>query len=114
MIVVTERLDQRSKRTERSGGERPPSLNVGCQAMGNCSYNDNLCVMTQENSCGNPMMSLAQKLGCSNPANCNNVFNGVYQYMGQKWVSGAACGVEGNSWCSVGTSYSNRWALCVQ
>ena len=89
-------------------------MGVGCQAMGNCTYNDNLCVMTQENSCGNPMYTLAQKLGCSSPANCNNVFNGVYQYMGQKWLNGAACGVAGSTWCSVGTSYSNRFALCVQ
>lgn len=87
-------------------------LNVGCQASGNCTYNDNLCVMTQEASCGNPMLTLAQKLGCGSPGNCN-ALNQVYQYMGQKW-GGSACGVENGSWCSQGNQFSNRWALCVQ
>ena len=88
-------------------------LKVGCQAINCSSYNDNLCVLTQENSCGNPMMLLATTLGCSSPSNCGPL-NGVYQYMGHKWQSDASCGVESGSWCSTGTSYSNRWALCVQ
>ena len=90
-------------------------MDVGCSAMGQCQWNDNMCVMTQESSCGNPMQTLAQKLGCQNPPNCNGgVFDGVYQYMGQKWMQGAACGVEGNQWCANGGNISNRYAICVK
>ncbi len=88
-------------------------FSVGCQATNCPQYTDNVCVPTQESSCGNPMYGLAQALGCSSPSSCAQL-NGVYQYMGHKWQSDAACGVESGSWCSTGTSYSNRYALCVQ
>lgn len=60
-----------------------------------------------------PMKYLALAIGCGGPSSCA-ALNGVYQNMGGAWVSGASCGVENGSWCSVGTSYSNRWALCTQ
>lgn len=88
-------------------------LKVGCQAINCATYNDSLCVLTQESSCGNPMLGLAASLGCGLPSSCAPLF-GVYQYMGQKWSGGASCGAESGTWCSTGTAYSNRWALCVQ
>ena len=88
-------------------------LTVGCSSSNCPNYADNLCTPTQENSCGNPMKLLAVALGCNSPSNCA-LLDGVYQYMGQKWQNGASCGAEGATWCSNGTAYSNRWALCVQ
>jgi hypothetical protein len=88
-------------------------LTVGCSSTNCPTYTDNVCTPTLENSCGNPMKSLATVLGCASPSNCAQL-NGVYQYMGHKWQSDASCGVEGAQWCSTGTSYSNRWALCLQ
>jgi hypothetical protein len=87
-------------------------LKVGCQAVG-CNYNDSLCVLTLESSCGNPMLGLSASLGCGLPSSCAPLA-GVYQYMGHKWQSDSACGVENGTWCSTGNAYSNRWALCVQ
>jgi len=88
-------------------------LKVGCTGPANCSYNDANCVPSGETECGNPMKYLSIAIGCSLPSNCA-ALNGVYQCMGGNWVSGAACGVEGSTWCSQGTSYQNRWALCTQ
>ena len=89
-------------------------LNTPCQAMGNCSYNDNLCTMTQESACGNPMQMLAFQLcgkGVS-PSSCPALY-GCYQYMGHKWTNDSACGAEQNQWCTQGSNQMNRFALCV-
>ena len=88
-------------------------LTVGCSSTNCLIYTDNLCTPTQENSCGNPMLSLAGVIGCASPSKCV-ALDGVYQYMGQKWQNGSACGAEGAQWCSTGNSFTNRWALCVQ
>ncbi len=88
-------------------------MTVGCSAQSCPQYTDNLCVQTQESSCGNPMLDLAKAIGCSTPATCPQLA-GVYQYMGQKWQSGSACGADGGQWCAVGDQHSDRWALCVQ
>ena len=87
-------------------------MSVGCQAQAGCTYNDNVCTITPENSCGNPMMGLSQSLCGGSPGQCG-ALNGIYQYMGHHWQNDAACGVENGSWCSTGTSYNNRFALCV-
>jgi hypothetical protein len=86
-------------------------LQTPCQATQGCSYNDNICVQTNnENSCGNPMLGLSQLLCNAYPSSCNQLF-GVYQYMGNNWVGG--CGAEQNSWCSQGNNVQDKFALCV-
>ena len=86
---------------------------VPCDGQAGCQYNDNLCTLGAANDCSNPMMQLAQLLCGTGPSSCA-ALNGVYQYMGNAWISNSACGVEGGSWCSVGSNYSNRLALCIQ
>jgi len=89
-------------------GMTPP-----CAGPAGCSYNDNICTQTNnEGSCGNPMQAMAQLLCNTNPGQCALVW-GVYQYMGQNWISGAACGAEQNGWCTNGNNMSNKFALCV-
>jgi hypothetical protein len=87
-------------------------LKVGCNAS-SCQYNDANCLVTQEVSCSSPMLALAQKLGCNSPGGCQ-ALNGIYQNLGGNWVNGSSCGVEGSTWCAQGSTYMNRWALCVQ
>ena len=89
-------------------------LTVGCQAQGNCRYNDNLCVPSQEPLCGNAMFALAQAVcgGRATPLSCPALF-GLFQYMGHMWMQDSACGVDQNKWCAVGSQFSDRSALCV-
>ena len=85
---------------------------VGCQAQVGCQYNDNVCTITSETSCGNPMQGLSYSL-CGNgvsPSACAPLY-GVYQYMGNAWVGG--CGAEQNQWCVQGNNALNKNALCV-
>jgi hypothetical protein len=85
---------------------------VPCQATQGCTYNDNICTQTNnETSCGNPMAGLSMLI-CNGqyPGQCQ-LLNGVYQYMGNNWVGG--CGVENGGWCAQGNSYMNKFALCV-
>ena len=88
-------------------------LQIPCTGPVGCSYNANNCAQTNnENSCSNPMQGLALHLCGTSPSQCAQLW-GVYQHMGNNWVSGAACGAEQNSWCSIGTNTSNKFALCV-
>ena len=90
-------------------------LNPPCQALAGCTYNDNLCKQTNnETSCGNPGLGLAKQLCGVNaaPSNCPALYN-VYHYMGFNWVNQAACGAIANNWCTVGTNYNNQFAVCV-
>jgi cysteine-rich repeat protein len=88
-------------------------LKVPCQALDGCSYNDNICLQTtNETSCGNPMLGLANLLCSANPSSCPSLYN-TYQYMGLKWVGTSACGAKAGQWCVQGSSYSNEQGLCV-
>jgi hypothetical protein len=89
-------------------------LHTPCQATGVCQYNDQVCVVTQEKSCGNPMQTLSQALCAgANPSACP-ALAGCYQYMGHTWQNDSACGAENNSWCAIGNAQMNRFAVCVQ
>ncbi|MCA9687329.1 MAG: DUF4215 domain-containing protein, partial [Myxococcales bacterium] len=84
-----------------------------CQATAGCTYNDNLCAQTNnETSCGNPMLGLAQKLCNTNPPSCAMLW-GIYQYMGHNWINDSGCGAESGSWCSIGANFQNKFTLCV-
>jgi cysteine-rich repeat protein len=86
-------------------------LEVPCQGLNGCAYNDNICVQTNnENSCGNPMLALSQMLCNAYPSSCQQLW-GVYQYMGNNWSGG--CGAEQNGWCAQGNNMQNKFALCV-
>jgi hypothetical protein len=87
-------------------------FNVPCQAQPGCMYNDKVCVPTQENSCGNPMLVLAKTLCAAQPPQCPALY-GCYQYMGHNWNGDSACGAEMNSWCSAGNGQMNKFAVCV-
>ncbi len=86
-----------------------------CQALAGCTYNDNFCAQTgNETSCGNPMLGISHLLCGANvsPPQCMALW-GVYQYMGHNWNGDSACGAEQNSWCSAGNSFMNKYTLCV-
>ncbi|MBI4704158.1 MAG: hypothetical protein HY744_23870, partial [Deltaproteobacteria bacterium] len=88
---------------------------VPCQAQPGCLYNDNLCAVTLESSCGNPMRDLSYAL-CGNnvyPSSCPALYD-VYQYMAHKWVTDSACGAKAGQWCVQGNGQSNQWALCLE
>ncbi len=88
-------------------------FNTPCQATQGCQYNDKVCVMTQETSCGNPMQILAQTI-CKggNPPSCAPL-DGCYQYMGHTWQNDSGCGADAGQWCSIGNTKMNRFAICV-
>ena len=92
---------------------RAAGLNIPCQAQAGCQYNDNLCTITSEMSCGNPMQTLAMKLCNQNPSGCPALY-GVYQYMGGKWSNDSACGAEQGQWCVTGGQQQNKFAMCVR
>ncbi|MBL8603385.1 MAG: hypothetical protein JNK72_15780 [Myxococcales bacterium] len=87
-------------------------LTVPCQSTAGCGYNDGLCAQYNfENSCGNPMLRLAQAIcSGSSPPGCP-ALNGVYTYMGNAWAGG--CGTLSGSWCSAGNGVANQFALCT-
>jgi cysteine-rich repeat protein len=87
-------------------------LKAPCQALDGCTYNDNICTQTSnEVSCGNPMLGLAQ-FTCNgqSPPGCP-ALNGVFQYMGNKWLG--ACGAQNGQWCVQGNTANNQSGLCV-
>ncbi|PRP92203.1 hypothetical protein ENSA5_50510 [Enhygromyxa salina] len=89
-------------------------LDIPCAGPDNCSYNDEVCVQTNnEDSCGNPMQDMASLL-CNDdaPSQCQDLW-GIYQYMGHNWINDSGCGAEQNSWCSVGNNQVDRFTLCV-
>jgi len=84
-----------------------------CSGPAGCQYNDENCVDTAESSsCSNPMQGVS-KLICNgqNPNSCAPL-DGVYNYM-KTWQGHSGCGVEGGSWCSNGSQFSDKHALCV-
>ena len=90
-------------------------MSVPCSGPSGCEWNGGVCVQTpNENNCGWPMQELSWWLcGGNNPDSCGALF-GVYQYMGNTFISGSTCGAESGTWCAVGTSTSNRHGLCVR
>jgi len=89
-------------------------LRTPCAGEPGCTFNDTLCSqINYENSCGNPMLRLSQAI-CNgqSPSQCT-ALNGVYQYMGNNWVSNSACGALSGNWCSQGSEVTNQFALCV-
>jgi hypothetical protein len=89
-------------------------MSVPCSGPSGCQYNGGVCVQTpNENSCGNPMQELSLWLCGTYPNACAALF-GIYQYMGNTWISGSTCGAESGVWCAVGNNYSNRQGLCVR
>ncbi len=90
-------------------------MSVPCSGPSGCEWNGGVCVQTpNENNCGWPMQELSWWLcGGSNPDSCGALI-GVYQYMGNTFISGSTCGAESGSWCAIGNNYSNRHGLCVR
>lgn len=90
-------------------------MSVPCSGPPGCEWNGGVCVQTpNENNCGWPMQELSWSLcNGNNPDNCGALF-GVYQYMGNTFISGSTCGAESGEWCAVGNSISNRQGLCVR
>ena len=88
-------------------------LIVPCNA-GGCPWSTTAgCRTTSlEQECGNPMRFLARALCNTDPPACSPL-NGVYQWMAGAWSGGGGCGADMGSWCSTGSSMSNRFALCV-
>ncbi len=64
-------------------------LRVPCAGPAGCSYNNGLCTLTSETGCGLPMYILSQQICGANvyPSSCP-AFYGLYQYMGNNWISG--------------------------
>jgi hypothetical protein len=85
-----------------------------CAGDATCTaFNDGLCKPSPEAGCFSPMGDLAFEL-CGTAANSCPPLNGVYQYMGQLWVTGSACGVEGATYCAQGSQWFGQYALCVK
>jgi hypothetical protein len=92
---------------QRFGMETP------CAGAAGCRYNNNICTLTSEVGCGNPMRTTSQSLCNTNPGTCD-AMNQTYTYMGNTWNNGGSCGEENNSWCTNGNSYSDRFAFCAR
>jgi len=87
---------------------------VPCAGQSGCTFNDSLCLQTNnENDCYNPMQDLSQLLCGVNPNACPSLW-GTYQYMGQNWNAASSCGAESSNWCATGNSQFNKQALCVR
>ncbi|XP_019639767.1 PREDICTED: neurogenic locus notch homolog protein 1-like [Branchiostoma belcheri] len=77
-----------------------------CPGNESCPSSTDGCVPTGLTACGAPMLELAQFLCGGMPNECP-ALDGVYCFYGP----GAACGVEGDSWCAAGY---DRYALCAR
>merc|ERR1711953_1456012 len=83
-----------------------------CSGPGGCQYNDEHCLVTPESSgCGTPMSGVSQLLCNTYPNSCPE-FEGVFNYM-KTWNGYSGCGVENGQWCSNGSNFSDKLALCV-
>jgi cysteine-rich repeat protein len=90
------------------------ALKVPCQATAGCMYNDNICLQTNnETVCGDPMVGLANKLCGLVPSSCPQLYD-TYQYMGNAWELGSACGAKSGAWCVDGFFEVDQEALCVK
>ena len=100
------------------------NVHAACQAQGmvtpcagsnGCGYNDNICTVTSEDGCGNPMWrgSRARCGGNTYPSGCGP-FDNTFAYMGRRWQGGSACGRVEGSWCATGNGYQNRFAYCAR
>ena len=90
-------------------------MKVPCQGPGGCMYNGNMqmCVATQEVSCGNPMLTLSQVI-CNglSPPQCQ-LLNNCFQFMGNAWQNGSSCGALNGNWCTAGNSARDGFAVCT-
>jgi hypothetical protein len=83
-----------------------------CSGPEGCGYNDDNCLITPEaTSCSNPMHGVSTIVCNSSPSSCPE-FEGLYNYM-KSWNGGVGCGVENGRWCSTGSEFTDKDALCV-
>ncbi|XP_078574895.1 uncharacterized protein LOC144861071 [Branchiostoma floridae x Branchiostoma japonicum] len=96
------------KRTCEAAGYVTP-----CPGDRSCPGSSSFCVLTGLTGCfDGPMDDLSQVLCGTTPDRCR-ALDGVYIFMGYSWNAGAACGVDGDRYCTVGLSQNNRDALCA-
>jgi hypothetical protein len=84
-----------------------------CAGPAGCAYNDNICTLTSEIGCGNPMWTSAKARcgGTTYPSQCGS-FDGTFAYMGHNWSE--SCGALNGSWCVGGGGVSNHFAFCAR
>eukprot|EP00058_Branchiostoma_floridae_P005485 XP_002590973.1 hypothetical protein BRAFLDRAFT_69476 [Branchiostoma floridae] len=96
------------KRTCEAAGYVTP-----CPGDRSCAGSSSFCVLTGLTGCFyGPMDDLSQVLCGTTPDRCR-ALDGVYVFMGYSWNAGAACGVDGDRYYTVGLSQNNRDALCA-
>lgn len=101
-------LDQNLRQACEASG-----LKVPCNDRQDGDYSDAYCSDVGFRDSSNPMQTLARGIcNGSNPNRCP-ALDGAFQYMGDKWTNGGACGVVNGSWCAEGYSYENLHAVCV-
>lgn len=75
-------------------------------------FSDDKCADVDWREGGSPMLTLSQSICAGqSPSGCP-LLEDVFQYMAGKFDGG--CGVIGGSWCSQGSQYSDKYALCVE
>merc|ERR1711939_975968 len=60
------------------------------------------------------MQGLAHRICDGNNPNRCDMTTDLYNYMGNVWQSGSACGTDGSSWCTIGNHRNDHDALCVR
>merc|ERR1711953_459944 len=113
--------DHKYFKVQVSGVMSSSAIAAACEAAGyralcagpdGCQYNDEHCLVTPESSgCGTPMSGVSQLLCNTYPNSCPE-FEGLYNYM-KTWNGYSGCGVENGQWCSNGSNFSDKLALCV-
>ncbi|XP_019619613.1 PREDICTED: uncharacterized protein LOC109466336 [Branchiostoma belcheri] len=107
-----------------SGQMSSDNVRLTCEAAGyvtscsgdpTCQYTSSACAVTSLTDCDNPMNQVSAALCRTTPDLCAQLY-GVYSFM-HGWpgsLESAACGSENGRWCTVGTSYEDRYALCAK